>query len=163
MQDNDGDSRMSSAASSPSDPATAATGTSMATSNSNGKRPITTISNGEAEQQQTTIYPTPGVSSLSVTAEAEAEEIANMANGAASSKGTAGRATGAEYAPQGHEASGYTWTRDEDMPGWAWRNTKAMDEAARAADAIVHKESMVLRQELIVTARLQTSTVILLS
>jgi hypothetical protein len=42
-----------------------------------------------------------------------------------------------------HAPSGYSWARPEDEPGHAWLNPKAMDEATRAWENLVHKESMV--------------------
>lgn len=48
-----------------------------------------------------------------------------------------------EFPTKTHERSGYTWSREEDAPGYAWLNKKAMDEAHRAWDSLVHKEFMV--------------------
>ena len=39
-----------------------------------------------------------------------------------------------------HEASGYKWTKQEDEPGWAWKNKKALDEYHRAYDTLVMKD-----------------------
>ena len=39
-----------------------------------------------------------------------------------------------------HEASGYKWTRQEDEPGWAWKNKKALDEYHRAYDTLIMKD-----------------------
>ena len=55
-----------------------------------------------------------------------------------------------EFPTKTHERSGYQWSRAEDEPGYAWTNKKAVDEYHRAADALVHKDSMV-KGELAVT------------
>jgi len=39
-----------------------------------------------------------------------------------------------------HEVSGYKWTRQEDEPGWAWKNKKALDEYHRAYDTMIMKD-----------------------
>jgi hypothetical protein len=36
--------------------------------------------------------------------------------------------------------SGYTWEKEEDAPGYAWANTKAREEAARAWATVAEKE-----------------------
>lgn len=45
-----------------------------------------------------------------------------------------------------HEASGYTWERDEDAPGYVWKNKKARDEADRAGEALIDKDRIVGRK-----------------
>ncbi|KAF2401188.1 hypothetical protein EJ06DRAFT_529323 [Trichodelitschia bisporula] len=50
-----------------------------------------------------------------------------------------------EMAPQLdaiREASGYKWTKDEDAPGYAWNNPKALEEHARNWANIVDTERM---------------------
>jgi len=42
-----------------------------------------------------------------------------------------------------HEQSGYTWVRQEDEPGWAWRNKRAVDEANRAYEGLLTKDIVV--------------------
>ncbi|CAK4031568.1 Hypothetical predicted protein [Lecanosticta acicola] len=88
---------------------TSASGSSIA--NSNGKRPIQTISNGNDD----------------------VEELAAMANGKARQ----------EMPTKTHAASGYTWIRAEDEPGYSWRNKNALDEATRAWDSMQHRDRMV--------------------
>ncbi|PNS16189.1 hypothetical protein CAC42_1952 [Sphaceloma murrayae] len=39
-----------------------------------------------------------------------------------------------------HAASGYTWSKTEDEPGYGWKNKRAMEEAERAWGSILHKE-----------------------
>lgn len=39
-----------------------------------------------------------------------------------------------------HAASGYTWMRPEDEPGYGWRNKRAMDEANHAWGDVLHKD-----------------------
>lgn len=48
-----------------------------------------------------------------------------------------------EFPLKTHASSGYTWRRPEDEPGWSWANKKAVDEANRAWDVVVHKDAMV--------------------
>ena len=48
-----------------------------------------------------------------------------------------------EFAPRVHQPSGYTWSREEDQPGYAWNSPKAIGEANKAWDGMVHKELMV--------------------
>ncbi|OAL50681.1 hypothetical protein IQ07DRAFT_587333 [Pyrenochaeta sp. DS3sAY3a] len=39
-----------------------------------------------------------------------------------------------------HDAeTGYEWSKQEDAPGYEWKNTRAREEEARALDAIVDK------------------------
>ena len=96
---------------------TSASGAAIA--NANGKRPINTISNGTDDT----------------------EELIAMQTGA-NGAGAAGKAR-QEFPTKTHERSGYQWNRAEDEPGHAWMNKKALDEYHRAADALVHKDSVV--------------------
>ena len=62
----------------------------------------------------------------------EAEAVETMPN------------TGRSNLPtQTHSSSGYRWSRAEDEPGYAWSNKKALDEMARALDALAHKDAAV--------------------
>lgn len=47
-----------------------------------------------------------------------------------------------------HVESGYSWTREEDAPGYKWKNKKATEEAARAWDSLVGKEQRSQRASL---------------
>jgi hypothetical protein len=145
MADNDGDSRMasspeltdtedvetpldqitSSSILSPPDSqhrsssGTAAANSSMPTltgSNANGKRPLTNISNGD-----------------------DTSTIIDVTSDAAAASG----AKQAQFPPRTHQGSGYTWTRSEDEPGFAWLNKKAVDERNRAWEGMVSKDAMV--------------------
>jgi hypothetical protein len=42
--------------------------------------------------------------------------------------------------------TGYQWSKQEDQPGFEWKNTRAREEEARALDSIVDKGSMVRRK-----------------
>lgn len=42
-----------------------------------------------------------------------------------------------------HAASGYTYSRPEDEPGYAWLNKKALDEYSRTWEHLQHKDCMV--------------------
>jgi hypothetical protein len=39
--------------------------------------------------------------------------------------------------------TGYSWTRQEDQPGWEWRNTRAREDESRALDAIVEQGAQI--------------------
>lgn len=39
--------------------------------------------------------------------------------------------------------TGYSWTRQEDAPGWEWRNTRAREDESRALDAIVEQGAQI--------------------
>ena len=41
------------------------------------------------------------------------------------------------------QKTGYTWTNEEDAPGYIWQNRKAQEEAARAWNGIVDKDQMI--------------------
>lgn len=42
-----------------------------------------------------------------------------------------------------HEASGYSWDREEDSPGFAWKNRKAQEEFRRQWEGLLEKDKMV--------------------
>ena len=94
---------------------TAASGAVLA--NSNGKRPHGTIDDS--------------TSSLAST------------NGGGNTAGGVNGGRRGEFTPKTHEASGYTWDRAEDEPGWAWLNKRAHDEFGRAAEGLVHVGGMI--------------------
>nr|POE47674.1 hypothetical protein CFP56_01005 [Quercus suber] len=78
--------------------------------NSNGKRPLQTISNGlDDDLNSQDLAKAPGT-------ERVLEHPAKMVS------------------------SGYSWTRAEDEPGWSWLNKKAIDEHHRAYDSLLHRE-----------------------
>ncbi|KAK5120972.1 hypothetical protein LTR85_005756 [Meristemomyces frigidus] len=89
--------------------------------NANGKRPIQTISNGTEED----------------------DDVIVMGGGPATANG-GGKARQQDNPAKTHAASGYTWARAEDEPGYAWGNKKASDEMYRAWDReVVHKDCMI--------------------
>jgi len=45
--------------------------------------------------------------------------------------------------PHIHQPTGYTWTRDEDAPGYSWRTKKAQEEMGRALEQIIDKDRIV--------------------
>jgi len=45
-----------------------------------------------------------------------------------------------------HALSGYTWSRQEDEPGWSWKNKRAVEEANRAWESLVLKDKRVGNQ-----------------
>lgn len=81
--------------------------------NANGKRPLTDISNGPDDDD------------------------------AMAGKGEGQQKQRQEFPTKTHAASGYTWNSAEGEPGWAWGNKKAVDEANRAFDSLLHRDSMV--------------------
>ncbi|TKX19976.1 hypothetical protein C1H76_7860 [Elsinoe australis] len=78
--------------------------------NANGKRPLSTLDPNGASQ------PLTRANMSSATGTVEAQEVKT------------------------HQPSGYSWTRTEDEPGYAWKNKRAMEEAERAWGAILHKD-----------------------
>jgi hypothetical protein len=52
--------------------------------------------------------------------------------------------------------TGYQWSKQEDQPGWEWKNTRARDEEARALDNIIDKSTMI-RSESFDTSRIAIS------
>jgi hypothetical protein len=53
--------------------------------------------------------------------------------------------TGANMPAGAHtdQETGYSWTRQEDQPGWEWRNTRAREDESRALDTIVDQGSQI--------------------
>ncbi|KAK3672679.1 hypothetical protein LTR78_007491 [Recurvomyces mirabilis] len=97
----------------------------VARANANGKRPLNTISNGEHEV-------------------IDVDAPMNTTTTTASANANAGKArAGQEFATHTHQASGYSWNRAEDEPGYAWLNKKAMDERSRAWADMVHQDCVV--------------------
>jgi hypothetical protein len=72
-------------------------------------------------------------STLSSTVNANGKRPLSLAQTASSI--SAGTHTDAE--------TGYSWTRQEDQPGWEWKNTRAREDESRALDAIVDLGSQI--------------------
>lgn len=113
--------------------------------NSNGKRPINTISNGhddlEGRARASTLTHV-----CEPTMADRVTELAAMGNNGGKLRTDhtdIAAAPQQQHPPKTHAASGYEWTRVEDEPGYAWTNKKAMDEAHRAWAALVHVECAV--------------------
>lgn len=84
--------------------------------NANGKRPLSTIdSNGEA------IHTIPVLRGGGQSGSTHAEPAAVMT----------------------HPASGYSWSKPEDEPGYLWKNKRAVEDANRAWDSVVLKEKRI--------------------
>ncbi|KAB8339147.1 hypothetical protein FH972_022083 [Carpinus fangiana] len=47
-----------------------------------------------------------------------------------------------------HEPTGYTWTREEDAPGFSWKKRSAAKERAQAMEALVGAESAIGRTQI---------------
>lgn len=45
-----------------------------------------------------------------------------------------------------HQPSGYTWERDDDAPGFLWKNRKARDECAKVMEAVVDLDHVIGRR-----------------
>lgn len=108
--------------------------------NSNGKRPINTISNGADEGDSLSDTMNPALQPTSSQAQA---------NGATSKPRAAqGQPQPpADFPQKVHERSGYRWDREEDAPGYAWLNKKAVEEYSRALDGMVGREGGVVGGE----------------
>jgi hypothetical protein len=49
-----------------------------------------------------------------------------------------------------HDAeTGYSWSRQEDQPGFAWKNPRTKDEEHRALDQIVDKNSQIKSEDVL--------------
>lgn len=103
----------------------------VAGANANGKRPINTISNGDEG----------GVGGEVVDLTGTAAGSSGVSEGMLA--GNDGKGKGQDFQPQIHAATGYTWSRWEEEPGYAWGNKKAVDESQRAWEGMVHREGMV--------------------
>lgn len=53
-----------------------------------------------------------------------------------------------------HQASGYTWQREDDAPGFKWKSKRALEEGARAWESVLLKESKIGRKSVHVLLRL---------
>ncbi|KAF2154610.1 hypothetical protein K461DRAFT_291536 [Myriangium duriaei CBS 260.36] len=108
----------------PSSQGTAPTAASAITSspsvpNANGKRPASTLDNNSETSQPTSRPPAAsrGVSTMDGQQDNHSPRQTKV-----------------------HEASGYTWSRQEDEPGWGWRNKRAVEDAERAWNGVLNKE-----------------------
>lgn len=88
--------------------------TGLSGANANGKRPLSTLDgNGDALSTSATLRG--GGQALAV----EAPRVRT------------------------HAGSGYSWSKQEDEPGWASNNKRAVEEANRAWDSLVLKDRRV--------------------
>ena len=42
--------------------------------------------------------------------------------------------------------TGYQWSRQEDQPGWEWKNNRAREDEIRSLDSIIDKSHMIRRE-----------------
>ena len=105
--------------------------------NANGKRPIQTISNGDTTKYGTTADNPIDLATIS------AQLAMPPTPGALGGNMTGKQQTKQDFAPRAHQSSGYTWSREEDQPGYAWSSSKAIGEANKAWEGMVHKDLMV--------------------
>jgi len=45
-----------------------------------------------------------------------------------------------------YKSTGYRWSRDEDAPGYGWKNKKAIEDYHRALDQLVDKDNIIGRK-----------------
>ncbi|KAF2234636.1 hypothetical protein EV356DRAFT_515020 [Viridothelium virens] len=92
--------------------------------------------------------------STTSTGNTAAQVVFDMAGGSGSTNGvgasgstTNPRAGGSTTVAAGqikvHEPTGYQWIRQEEEPGYAWKNRKAQEEAMKMLDQVVDKERMI--------------------
>jgi hypothetical protein len=64
------------------------------------------------------------------------------------STGMAHNTEGQGVAGGGHQdaETGYQWTKQEDQPGFEWKNNRAREEENRALDTIIDKGHMIRRE-----------------
>lgn len=105
--------------------------------NANGKRPLDSLDNPASA---TSSLPLDGSFDAINAGIASANEAANPVNTSANSNGSGNQ----QHKVQTHAATGYSWSRQEDAPGYAWQNRKAQEEANRAWEmGIVAKDRAV--------------------
>jgi len=98
--------------------------------NANGKRPLDTLDG--------TIDAASGIDADSPT------------NSTAIANGTKATGTSGNQKVHTHASSGYTWTRAEDGPGYAWINRKAQEDANRAWETGIVGKDRVIQSMLLV-------------
>jgi len=90
----------------------------------------------------------PAHGGMHATAETAANTAAPMIRGAGSKQhGSLRDPSSSSAGPGGakhvHQPSGYEWEKDEDAPGYLWKNKKAREEHARAMEQIIEKDKMI--------------------
>ncbi|PVH98779.1 hypothetical protein DM02DRAFT_530535 [Periconia macrospinosa] len=63
--------------------------------------------------------------------------------------GASGEAAASNFAPgvvHTDPATGYKWSKQEDQPGYEWKNNRAREDEARALEQIVDKGSQIKRR-----------------
>lgn len=74
-------------------------------------------------------------STLSSTVNANGKRPLSLAQAATTTAAGQGTHTDAE--------TGYTWSKQEDQPGWEWKSTRAREEEIRALEVIVDQGSQI--------------------
>ncbi|KAL6706832.1 hypothetical protein ACN47E_005168 [Coniothyrium glycines] len=72
-----------------------------------------------------------------------APNTSNSNAGSAGGNSVSGSSTLGSGALHHDAETGYAWTKQEDQPGYEWKNTRAREEESRALDAIVDKSLQV--------------------
>lgn len=98
-----------------------------ASSNANGKRPRKDISNGFDTEDE-------------IPSARQARSTQTSSTAPANSSAPLGET-------REHAASGYKWNKQEDEPGYAWTNKKAVDEHNRALDALIHRDVVIAGEQ----------------
>ena len=79
----------------------------------------------------------PSASGANVNGKRPIESIEHVADGQGGVSLSAAIPTDAQV--KTHAATGYSWNRPEDEPGYLWKNKKAQDDFNRAWDSLVDK------------------------
>jgi hypothetical protein len=71
-----------------------------------------------------------------------------LSTGMATAANNTGGGSGSASGGGGHRDAdtGYQWTKQEDQPGFEWKNNRAREEESRALDSIVDKHHMIKRE-----------------
>jgi hypothetical protein len=70
-----------------------------------------------------------------------------LSTGMTTSTGVEGASAGAGAGGIHRDAdTGYQWSRQEDQPGFEWKNTRAREDELRALESIIDKNQMIKRR-----------------
>lgn len=103
------------------------------------------LSPPDSQHRDTHAMPTsaPGVAGANANGKRPIQTISNGADELAAMTGVGVTKVRQDFPPKTHQLSGYTWSRVEEEPGYAWTNKKAVDEMHRAWDQLLHRDYMV--------------------
>lgn len=98
---------------------TSAAAAAMMGANVNGKRPLSTIDNSNNSSSGEALPALPSLRGGGQTGSTASAQVKT------------------------HTQSGYSWTKQEDEPGYLWKNKRAVEDANRAWDSLVLKDKRV--------------------